>query len=278
MNRILGNFVLALLLLLGSSSAAWAQTEEYNPSNPPEPYARYKVTTKSAYGWTSGGGTYQQGNMATIRVSSSNANYTFAYWTKNGERYTDKQEFVYRVEENARFEAVFDFTPVNPLEPVMPNTYRLYLTTDLEGACSFNRTSGAKVEADEYVQIKAISSPGFVFEGWYLNGNWVSDQNSFNYLMPRSNVSLEARFSYSPDNPDEPNSSGGQTGNVANGGKKGDVNGDAEVNTNDAVIIINSFVNGTMGELSKAVADVNGDGEVNTSDAVIVINNYVNNK
>ena len=95
MNRILGNIVLALLLLLGSSSAAWAQTEEYNPSNPPEPYARYKVTTKSAYGWTSGGGTYQQGNMATIRVSSSNANYTFAYWTKNGERYTDKQEFVY---------------------------------------------------------------------------------------------------------------------------------------------------------------------------------------
>ena len=182
------------------------------------------------------------------------------------------------MEENARFEAVFNFTPVNPLEPVMPNTYRLYLTTDLEGACSFNRTSGAKVEADEYVQIKAISSPGFVFEGWYLNGNRVSDQISFNYLMPRSNVSLEARFSYSPDNPDEPNSSGGQTGNVANGGKKGDVNGDAEVNTNDAVIIINSFVNGTMGELSKAVADVNGDGEVNTSDAVIVINNYVNNK
>lgn len=186
MNRILGNIVLALLLLLGSSSAAWAQTEEYNPSNPPEPYARYKVTTKSAYGWTSGGGTYQQGNMATIRVSSSNANYTFAYWTKNGERYTDKQEFVYRVEENARFEAVFNFTPVNPLEPVKPNTYRLYLTTDLEGACSFNRTSGAKVEADEYVQIEAISSPGFVFEGWYLNGNWVSDQISFNYFCPEA--------------------------------------------------------------------------------------------
>ena len=65
---------------------------------------------------------------------------------------------------------------------------------------------------------------------------------------------------------------------MANGGKKGDVNGDGEVNANDAVIIINSFVNGTVGELSKAVADVNGDDEVNISDAVIIINNYVNNK
>ena len=271
MNRILGNIVLALLLLLGSSSAAWAQTEEYNPSNPPEPYARYKVTTKSAYGWTSGGGTYQQGNMATIRVSSSNANYTFAYWTKNGERYTDKQEFVYRVEENARFEAVFDFTPVNPLEPVMPNTYRLYLTTDLEGACSFNRTSGAKVEADEYVQIKAISSPGFVFEGWYLNGNWVSDQISFNYFMPRSNVSLEARFSYSPDNPDEPNSSGGQTGNVANGGKKGDVNGDGIVNTVDAVLILRYSMGLINIEFDTRSIDINGDGIVDISDAILIL-------
>lgn len=56
------------------------------------------------------------------------------------------------------------------------------------------------------------------------------------------------------------------------------MNSDGEVNTADAVLIINHYVAGTTDKLNKVTADVNGDGEVNTADAVKIINQYVNNE
>ena len=114
---------LVLLLLLVSSSGAWAgiraEKDDFDPTNPPEPNANFTITVTSDYGYTSGSGTYVQGNTAKISVSSRDNNYTFAYWTKNGKKYTEERSFVYKVEENARFRAEYTFTPVDPSEPVM---------------------------------------------------------------------------------------------------------------------------------------------------------------
>lgn len=269
---------LVLLLLIVSGSRAWASIgdDDFDPVNPAEPNANFTVSVGSDHGWTSGGGTYRQGEMAYIHVSAYSEDYTFDHWTKDGVKYTEEQGFSYNVQENAKFRAVFRFTPVDPSEPVMANEYRLYLKAETEGSCSFNRTSGAKVEADGYVLLTATPSPGYVFKGWYANGTKLSDSMTFNYYMPRHNVELSARFVYSPVSPSEPGSDGSQSGNIENGGKKGDVNSDGEVNTADAVIIINSYVSGKIDAQPKNVADVNSDGEVNTADAVVIINNYVN--
>lgn len=92
-------------------------------------------------------------------------------------------------------------------------------------------------------------------------------------------MELTAEFEYNPVSPDEPNGGSGQEGNVENGGgKRGDVNGDGEVNTTDGVMLINSYVDGTANSLSPAVADLNNDGDINTADGVLIINNYVDNK
>ena len=116
---------LALLLLLVSSSGAWAalkaEMDDFDPTNPPEPNAKFTITVTSDHGYASGGGTYVQGNTARISVSSYDENYTFAYWTKNGKKYTEEQSFEYTVEDNARFCAEYTFTPVDPSEPVMAN-------------------------------------------------------------------------------------------------------------------------------------------------------------
>lgn len=274
---------LVLLLLLVSSSGTWAgiraEKDDFDPTNPPEPNANFTITVTSDHGYTSGSGTYVQGNTAKISVSSRDNNYTFAYWTKNGKKYTEKQSFEYTVEDNARFCAEYTFTPIDPSEPVMANEYRLYLKPSEVGCCSFNRTSGSKVEADGYVTVTAYPSPGYVFKGWKMDGCSVSTELSFNYYMPRKNVELTAEFEYNPVSPDEPNGGSGQEGNVENGGgKRGDVNGDGEVNTTDGVMLINSYVDGTANSLSPAVADLNNDGDINTADGVLIINNYVDNK
>lgn len=55
----------------------------------------------------------------------------------------------------------------------------------------------------------------------------------------------------------------------------GDVNGDGEVDTVDAVLVVKHFVKGTTSEIPLAVGDVNGDGDIDTVDAVAIIKIYL---
>lgn len=258
---------------MGAAIAMAAPYGDYNPGNPPEPNATFNITATTRYNaYTSGSGTYVQGEEASIGTSSWNENYQFDHWLKNGTYYTDKQYFIYKVEQNATFEAVYRFAPLDPAEPTAPNEFRLYLATNRKGSCSFNRTSGAKAEAGEYVWVCAYPSQGYRFKGWFCDGQKISDSMSFNLIMPTNTMTLTAQFVYSPDNPAEPEGTG-QT-DVANTGV-GDINGDGTANTSDAVELIGKFVAGTTNELNRKIADVNGDGEINTTDAILIIGNYV---
>ena len=55
-------------------------------------------------------------------------------------------------------------------------------------------------------------------------------------------------------------------------GKKGDVNGDGEVNITDVTSIINYILGRSVGGFNFQAADVNGDGEVNITDVTYTIN------
>ena len=96
---------LVLLLLIVSGSRAWASvsSDDFDPVNPAEPNAYFTVAVGSDHGWTSGGGTYRQGDVAYIHVSSYSEDYTFAYWTKDGVKYSEAEGFNYDVQENAKF-------------------------------------------------------------------------------------------------------------------------------------------------------------------------------
>ena len=114
---------------------------------------------------------------------------------------------------------------------------------------------------------------GYEFLGWFDNGKKIGSSQTFYYFMPTKEVTLTARFEYNPTNPDEPNGTG-QTG-VSNN-SAGDVNNDGVINTSDAVLLTNHYVEGTTSEISSSVADLNSDGVINTTDAVLLINKYVN--
>lgn len=274
MKHILRQGLVASLLLLAGSTAATAQRRNgFNPDNPPEPHAMFTIRTQTdGLAYSSGGGTFEQGTEITLNTSANSENYTFSHWEKNGEWYSDAQRPTYTVDENATFTAVYDFTPVSPSDPASYNKYRLYLTSNTEDGFSFNRTSGAKVEAGEYVTLEAYPSSSYVFKGWYQDGRLLSKSLRFNYLMPAENTELSIRLVYNPASPGEPG--GTEQGDVSNS-KMGDINGDGVVNITDAVGLIDRYVaNDTTGILS--TGDMNGDGVVNITDAVLLVDQYVN--
>ena len=252
-------------------SLAWVipMLADFDPTPPPEPLTKYRVTTEATpRGYTSGGGSYLGGTEVTISTSAY-AGYTFSHWTLNGVRYTDEPSFLYTVQPiTARFVAVYEFTPDDPAEPVTSNQYRLFIANNIPQACSFNRSSGEKVEADTYVQIEAYKSESYDVLGWYDNGTLVSTNLSFNYLMPYKTHTLTARFVYNPKDPDEP---GSVTDDVQNQ-KRGDVNGDGEVNITDAIEIYNMILQVKTHLLKLGYSDANKDGDIDISDAVEIVN------
>lgn len=58
----------------------------------------------------------------------------------------------------------------------------------------------------------------------------------------------------------------------------GDVNDDGEVMVDDAVLLVNHFLNRTTDELDPEVADLNNDGDIDVADAVAIVNIFLNSK
>lgn len=270
-----------LVLLLSVPITAGAQTNDYNPENPPDPQMRFKVTVTSEpsdAGYVSGGGWYNVGNTVNLSTSVRNNDYEFLYWMQDGVQIDSPKQFSYTMgDRKTNFVAVYGYNPKNPSDPTAADNYKLYLTTDAEGSCTFNMASGLKMKADQYINVAVQDiSPGFIFLGWYAGGQKVSNNASFNYLMPYEDITLTARLLYDPVSPGDPTSDYAQD-DIQNT-KLGDLNDDGIVNVTDAVILINHYLQNTTEELPIGVADINRDGILNVTDAVGIINIYLYNR
>ena len=277
--NVLRRIAYGLLLAWAGSSLPAAAQDDFDPATPIEPYMRYKVKVElneSEAAYISGEGTYTVGTQVYINTSAKSSNYTFSHWLKDGVEYSTSKGFYYTVNESAKFVAVYDFTPTAPSEPSGSYPRKLYLESSPNDACSFNRTSGAKVDEETYVNVAVYPNVGFEFKGWYENGVKVSSSTSFNYLMGNDDTTLTAMFEYNPATPDEPEMADDQE-SVANS-KLGDIDGNGIVNVSDAVDLIEHYIAGTVDELDKSVADVDGNGIINVSDAIEIIDIYINNR
>jgi hypothetical protein len=272
MKQFILSMLMGVLLCLGSTLPAMAQN--YDPENPPEPYLNNLVTVtgtpQEAVSWLEGGGYYKPGETVYLCAYSVSDHYTFLYWNKNGEFYSDEQRTVYTMEnEPVTFTAVFEYTfvfdPESPAEPEMDDN-RLFIVAEPLTACSFNRQSGSSIKFDEYVYLDAYPNNGYSFLGWYKDGILQSESLSYGFNMPEEDVRLVARFEYNPPSPEEPESDPTQE-NIQTT-PTGDADGDGSVEVIDAVRIINLILRGEY----DPKADVNGDGMIDVRDAVGVIN------
>lgn len=283
--------LVGLLLLLTGSMQAQGDFNPVDPQEPQVPVFKYALTTSvspAAAGSASGAGSYAPGTTRTISTSA-NSGYTFSHWTLNGERIDAARSFSYTtIEGQMDFVAVYTqnpFTPVNPSEPSMSVKSRLFLTSDPEGICTFNRTSGDYANADAYVTVNVTNvNQGYEFTGWYENGVKLTDVRSFQYLTGYSDATLVAHFRelppepFIPNNPSEPSTpDDGQEVDIQTL-KTGDANGDGSVDVTDAVAVINAYLSGNNDSINVGVADVNHDGLIDITDAVAIINLYLNSQ
>lgn len=259
------------LVFLTSLPAVWAQ-DDYNPTNPPDPQQLYNVIVTASpteAASTSGNGQYLNGVRVYINCSLKKTDFVFKHWTLNGEVYSTERSFYYTVgTENVHFVAHFDYAPTSPSDPSSSDAYRLYLQSNPEGACSFNIDNGKKVEFDNYQLVTAYPNQNYDFVGWYDNGQLVSENITFNYLMPARKATLVAHFNFNPASPQDPEGDGTQD-NVQTT-QTGDVTKDGVINVKDVVAVINRCLDSENEEVG--LYDVTGDGKVDVKDVVQVIN------
>ena len=275
MKRILSIIALTALVALIAS----AQNGTLNPTNPPEPQLKYRLTVKAqptGAATMNGGGEYAEGTQVTLQARPT-ANYVLRYWLCNGEQ-TEQTTSSFRIVMPANdvvYIAVFEyveptqppFDPSNPSEPqVIAQEYPLYLVAKPAGAGTFNRTSGAKAKEGTSVTLRATPATGYQFVGWYnADDILLSTKTQFSYTMPAEVITLTARFTYSPGNPSEP--SGNQDNVDITPAPEGDVNCDSVVDVADIASIIDVMATGDI----DANADVNNDGVVDVADIATVI-------
>lgn len=203
---------------MGNHNTTLHARYEYDPTNPDEPskpnlpqYSKLYLSSSPSEGGSfniSTGNRYEVGSSIYLRAYS-NSNFTFKNWTENGEIISTSASFNYVMKEgDPKLVANFSYTPGNPSEPGVAKFKRkLYLSSNPSSGGYFNIGSGNEYEEGSSVYLRAYSNQYYSFKNWTINGEVISDSYAFNYLMPSTDVTLVANYTYTydPSDPDEPN-------------------------------------------------------------------------
>lgn len=265
------NLLSTILLSMIGFFALHAQGEDFDPSNPPDPSGEfwYKITvTAEPAGYASGSGRYLPGTDITISTSPADEYYVFKHWLKDGVVHSYNQNFEYTTEaKSVKFVAVYDyvFDPTNPEDPNANYQFTLTLTTNQPDACSFNWPGKSRHSSGEPVMISCYPSPDYPFLGWFDGNQLLTKETSFDYTMPSSSITLEARFgNFDPLNPDDPTSAEDQE-DIQNY-LTGDVNEDGDVDIADVAALYSLIKNDEY----TTSGDVNNDNDVDIADVAAV--------
>lgn len=272
MNRIL--FIIMVWL---SSLSVCAQTDGYNPANPPLPnfpqadstaYHTLKVMSSPLAARNSlniSGGRYVAGQNVYLYANNYN-NMVFQYWIDDeGNTISTSNSFYYTMpSRDAMLTAVFKYQPSSPSLPDFPETtvtYALKLATKPVGAGSFN-TSNTRLSAGAQTHLYAYTNSNFRFLYWAdAKGDTVSTAQSFYFTMPAADTQLYGIYKYDPSNPRNP--------------------GRNDYDSSTGEVIVDDF---TPGNLSSAISEATGGntsnitkitvaGRINNNDFSIA-NNY----
>ncbi len=266
MNRLL--FIIMAWL---STLTALAQTEGYDPSNPPLPnfpttdsdtthyYTLRVVSSPATSGLnTTGGNKYTAGQRVYLSASQNNG-MKFQYWVDGeGNTLSTSTSFYYTMPaHNVVITAVFKYQPGSPSLPAFPEgeapTYLLSTSTKPAGAGSFSG-GGRNYQAGAQVSLTAYTNTNFEFVCWTnAAGDTLSTARNLYYTMPAAPVQLYGHYRYNPSSPKNP--------------------GRNAYDADEGTAIIDDF---TPGNVSGALNDVTG-GNTSALSKIIVAGNVNSN-
>ncbi len=213
--------IFILLIVWLCQLSALAQTDGYNPPNPPDPTVpdqkpdeelfslQLMVSPVVAGSVSSGNSSYAEGKSIYV-YTNGNSGFVFQYWIDNeGTVVSRNSGFYYTMpKRNVVLTAVYKYQPANPADPTVPEnvkTYKLTLTAKPVGAGSFSPSSGNEFKEGDQPTLYAYSTANFKFNHWEdADGRTVSTAQNFYYVMPAKDTQLFGVFDYVPANPANP--------------------------------------------------------------------------
>ena len=168
------NRLYSLCLLLLCQLTLWAQigvTDDFNPSNPPNPdatslsYRVYVETQPERQGTSLASGSRFQPGMECWIYAYENDNHKFQYWQQDGKTVSKEREYHFTMpEHDVKLVAVYKFDPQNPGNPNAnhwdPGTGELIMDEFPAGDLSWSISR--KVGKDNYDKITSLTVIGTV--------------------------------------------------------------------------------------------------------------------
>ena len=209
-----------ILFILLSVQFAAAQTGDYNPTNPGDPNAYYKLAVEASPSVAGDVSLNGNGQLAfggtTYCYANPKQGYVFKKWMMGDEVVSESSSFRFTMPaENvvliAYFEPDPDFTlpEYNPSNPGDPNadgyTRRVKLYSVPSAGGYFNNNNFTMLEGNS-TNLYAYPNSNYRFVSWKKNGVVVSTSNPLTVTMGGEDLEYTATFVYDPQNPGNPNS------------------------------------------------------------------------
>ena len=220
-------YIIGILTGLFATSAM-AQTDGYNPSNPPNPDAPppmgYRLMIESV---PSGAthheyimGKYPAGESVWVYPNLKN-NFEFVAWMQGKDTISLEESFYYTMpKQDVMLKVIARYRPHNPGDPSAQGTkYKLTLKSKPEGACSFYHSENERWEEGTQMNLGFSTNSHYRFLHWEDDSaNVLTQDHYLPFTMPNRNTTLYAVFEldYHPESPANPgkNSWDGATGAV----------------------------------------------------------------
>lgn len=168
----------------------------------------YQLTLNATEGGSvSGGGRYLAGKEITLSAYC-NDKFDFDGWyDSDGGLLSKSTSYKYTTTDKHRtLTGRFVFNPDSPTEPSEPTLkpkHNINVVANEGGRVNISQT---RLQEGESVTLRAYYNTGYVFDGWYLNGELYTKLQEFSYTVSNQSVqNFEARFLFDPDSPNEPN-------------------------------------------------------------------------
>ena len=133
-------------------------------------------------GMVTGGGSYTEGAFCTV-TATANTNYTFTNWTENGNVVSTNASYTFPVNGNHSLVANFTF---------VPPTYTVSVSANPSDGGTV--TGGGSYTEGTSCTVTATANSGYTFVNWTENGNQVSANASYTFIV-NGNRTLVAHFS-----------------------------------------------------------------------------------